>query len=100
MTHAPPRGYSQLRFFSAPVRQVRMTVCVAACVDRTKVMTLSIEDRLDIHELLSLHGHLPDDCSASDLGLLLTDDAEYDITAYGLGVVSGLAALIELFSAR
>jgi hypothetical protein len=31
---------------------------------------------------------------------LLTADAEYDITAYGLGVVVGLPALIDLFSAR
>jgi hypothetical protein len=63
-------------------------------------MSLSADDRLDIHELISLHGHLADDRRAADLGLLLTDDAEYDITAYGLGVVSGLAALIDLFSAR
>ena len=63
-------------------------------------VTLSAEDRLDIHELISLHGHLADDRRPHDLGLLLTADAEYDITAYELGVVSGLPALIELFSAR
>jgi hypothetical protein len=63
-------------------------------------MGLSIEDRLSIHELISLHGHLTDDRHHEKLGLLFTDDASYDITAYGLGVVQGLGALIELFRQR
>ena len=63
-------------------------------------MSLTAEDRLDIHELISLHGHLAEDRRPEDLGLLFTTDAEYDISAYGLGVISGLPALIELFSAR
>jgi hypothetical protein len=63
-------------------------------------MSLTADDRLDIHELISLHGHLADDRRPEDLGLLLTTDAEYDISAYGLGVISGLPSLIELFSAR
>ncbi|MGH3350498.1 MAG: nuclear transport factor 2 family protein [Nocardioides sp.] len=61
-------------------------------------MPLTTTDRVAIHELVSLHGHLADDRRAGDLGLLLTPDASYDVTAYGLGVVRGLPALIELFS--
>jgi hypothetical protein len=61
-------------------------------------MPLTTEDRLAIHELVSLHGHLADDRRSDDLGLLLTPDASYDVTAYGLGVVRGLPALIELFT--
>lgn len=63
-------------------------------------MTLSADDRLAIHELMALHGHLADDRRDGDLGLLLTEDAEYDVTEYGLGVVTGLAALRALFEAR
>lgn len=37
-------------------------------------MPLSADDRLSIHELLSLHGHLADDRRAQDLHLLLTQD--------------------------
>jgi hypothetical protein len=61
-------------------------------------MSLTTADRLAIHELVSLHGHLADDRRSDDLGLLLTSDASYDVTAYGLGIVRGLDALIELFS--
>jgi hypothetical protein len=63
-------------------------------------MTLPADDRLAIHELLALHGHLADDRRAAELHLLMTADATYDITAYDLGVVKGLDALIELFSQR
>lgn len=63
-------------------------------------MTLTADDRLAIHELLALHGHLADDRRPDDLDQLLTPDARYDVSAYGLGVVAGLDALIELFRAR
>lgn len=63
-------------------------------------MPLSIDDRLSIHELISLHGHLADDRRSDELHLLLTEDAAYDVSAYGMGVVRGLDALVELFSAR
>jgi len=61
-------------------------------------MPLTTDDRLAIHELVSLHGHLADDRRSEDLGLLLTPEASYDVTAYDLGVVKGLPALIELFA--
>jgi len=63
-------------------------------------MPLSADDRLSIHELMSLHGHLADDRRDGDLHLLLAEDAAYDISAYGMGIVRGLDALTELFSAR
>jgi hypothetical protein len=63
-------------------------------------MPLSIEDRLSIHELISLHGHLTDDRQHERLYLLFTDDAAYDVSAFGLGVVQGLDALTELFVQR
>ena len=63
-------------------------------------MPLSVDDRLSIHELISLHGHLADDRRDGELGLLLTDDATYDISAYGMGVVRGIEALSRLFAER
>ncbi len=56
-------------------------------------MDVSLEDRLAIHELISLHGHLADDRRDEDLGLLLTPDAVYDLRAFGLGHVRGLPAI-------
>jgi SnoaL-like domain len=64
------------------------------------VVALSTEDRLSIHELISLHGHLTDDRQHDRLRLLFTDDAAYDVSAFGLGVVRGLDALTELFVQR
>ena len=63
-------------------------------------MSLTVDDRLSIHELVSLHGHLADDRREDQLHLLLTEDASYDITAYGMGVVRGLDALVALFAER
>jgi hypothetical protein len=63
-------------------------------------MPLSVDDRLSIHELVSLHGHLADDRRPDQLHRLLTMDATYDVTAYGFGVVEGLDALTALFSER
>lgn len=61
-------------------------------------MPLTTADRLAIHELVSLHGHLADDRRPEELDLLLTPEASYDVSAYGLGVVRGLPALIDLFT--
>ncbi|HVQ95562.1 MAG TPA: nuclear transport factor 2 family protein [Mycobacteriales bacterium] len=60
-------------------------------------MTLSEQDRLAVHELISLHGHLADDRRADQLDQLLTDDAVYDLADYGMGQVTGLPALRRLF---
>jgi hypothetical protein len=63
-------------------------------------MSLSAEDRLAVHELISLHGHLADDRRAEDLDRLLTGDAVYDLDDYGMGQVEGLPALRRLFEER
>lgn len=63
-------------------------------------MPLSAEDRLAIHELIGLHGHLADDRRHKDLDLLLTPDAVYDVEDHGYGTVVGLPALQALFAAR
>jgi hypothetical protein len=62
-------------------------------------MSLSTADRLEIHELIALHGHLVDD-HRDDLDQLFTDDAIYDLEDYGMGIVRGLPALRELFALR
>ena len=60
-------------------------------------MSLSTEDRLAIHELLSLHGHLADDGRQSDLHLLVAEDGAYDLSDFGLGIAEGLPAIRRLF---
>lgn len=61
-------------------------------------MPLSAGDHIAIHQLVALHGHLADDRRSDQLDLLLTDDAVYDVTAFGLGEVQGLAAIEALFA--
>ncbi|MBO4159366.1 nuclear transport factor 2 family protein [Micromonospora antibiotica] len=58
-------------------------------------MPLSADDRLAIHELVALHGHLMDDGAFDRLSELFTDDFAYDVTAYGFGVLRGYAAFAE-----
>jgi hypothetical protein len=63
-------------------------------------MPLTAEDRLAVHELVSLHGHLADDGDVDGLDRLLTADAVYDVGDFGLGRVEGLPALRRLFAER
>ncbi|QXC62634.1 nuclear transport factor 2 family protein [Aquihabitans sp. G128] len=60
-------------------------------------MTLSTADRLAIGELVSLHGYLADEHRFDELHLLLTADATYDVSDFGLGVVEGLDAIRALW---
>lgn len=60
-------------------------------------MTLSVQDRLAIHEMISLHGHLADDRSPELLDRMWAEDAVLDLAEYGLGRVAGLAAIRRLF---
>lgn len=58
-------------------------------------MALSQQDRAEICDLVSLHGHLTD---AGELGLfgeLFTDDVVYDVGDFGLGALHGVAAIRE-----
>jgi SnoaL-like domain len=54
-----------------------------------------VEDRLAIHELVALHGHLVDagQLREKDLARLFTPDVRYDVTALGGAVLVGLAAI-------
>ncbi len=56
---------------------------------------LSVEDRLDIHELLALHGHLMDEGAFDRLDELFTPDFVYDVSLLGGGELEGAAALEE-----
>jgi 3-phenylpropionate/cinnamic acid dioxygenase small subunit len=52
-------------------------------------VALSTADRLAIHELLALHGHLMDEGAFHRLGELFTPDVRYDVTAFGAGELRG-----------
>jgi 3-phenylpropionate/cinnamic acid dioxygenase small subunit len=58
-------------------------------------MELPSDDRLAIHELIHLHGHLMDDGAFDRLDELFTPDIEYDVSAFGGGVLQGTAAIAE-----
>ncbi|KND33471.1 nuclear transport factor 2 family protein [Streptomyces acidiscabies] len=58
-------------------------------------MPLSLEDRLAIHELIALHGHLVDDGDLHRLDELLTPDAVYDLSDFGRPPLIGIDAFRE-----
>jgi hypothetical protein len=58
-------------------------------------MTLTLEDRLDVTELIALHGHLVDAGELDRLDEVFTEDVGYDLSDFGQGELSGLAALRE-----
>jgi 3-phenylpropionate/cinnamic acid dioxygenase small subunit len=53
-------------------------------------MGLTTDDRLAIHHLLALHGHLVDAGALDRLGELFTDDVVYDLTPLGGTVLEGV----------
>ncbi|WP_416968783.1 nuclear transport factor 2 family protein [Streptomyces sp. 4F14] len=55
-------------------------------------MPLPLEDRLAIHELIALHGHLVDDGDLHRLDELLTPDIVYDLDDFGRSPLIGIAA--------
>jgi hypothetical protein len=55
---------------------------------------LDVADRLAIHELLGLYGHLIDDRRWDDLHLVFTRDVVYDASDFDMPVTSGLDALV------
>lgn len=59
-------------------------------------MTISVEDRLAIHELLALHGHLSDAGAFDRMDEVFSPDVVYDMESFGLGSVQGLAALGDM----
>ncbi|MEU8331778.1 nuclear transport factor 2 family protein [Micromonospora sp. NPDC048839] len=58
-------------------------------------MALSVEDRLAVHELLSLHGHLMDSGEFDRMGELFCADIVYDVSAFGFGELHGYEAITE-----
>jgi 3-phenylpropionate/cinnamic acid dioxygenase small subunit len=59
-------------------------------------MAISVEDRLDIHELLALHGHLSDDGAFDRMNEVFAESLECDLTDFGAGVVRGIDALTDM----
>ncbi|OPF78548.1 polyketide cyclase [Streptomyces antioxidans] len=58
-------------------------------------MSLTLEDRLAITELISLHGHFVDDGRLDRLEELFTSDVVYDVTDFGQEPMLGVAAVRE-----
>ncbi|MEU9481484.1 nuclear transport factor 2 family protein [Streptomyces sp. NPDC048191] len=56
-------------------------------------MALTLEDRLAITELISLHGHLVDEGQLDRLAELFTPDVVYDVSDFGQGPLVGVAAI-------
>ena len=59
-------------------------------------MALTLEDRLDIHELIALYGHLIDDRSFNRLGEIFTEDAVFDLAGFDGTRFEGLAAIVQM----
>jgi hypothetical protein len=53
-------------------------------------MTLRVEDRLDITELIARHGLLVDAGELDRMGEVFAADVVHDLTDFGLGIVTGL----------
>src|SRR5215212_3080740 len=58
-------------------------------------MALTEQDRLEITDLINLHGHLTDAGELDQAGELFTPDVTYDVDDFGLGSLRGTAAIRE-----
>ncbi|GAA1915971.1 nuclear transport factor 2 family protein [Streptantibioticus ferralitis] len=58
-------------------------------------MALAGQDRIDITDLINLHGHLIDAGEWDRAGELFTPDVTYDLDDFGLGSLHGIAAVRE-----
>jgi ketosteroid isomerase-like protein len=56
-------------------------------------MALSEQDRIEISDLINLHGHLTDAGQLDQASELFTSDVTYDLDDLGLGSLHGLAAI-------
>lgn len=59
-------------------------------------MAISTEDRLAIHELVALHGHLMDEGSLDRLSDLFTEDVVYDLSPLGGSILQSVAEVREV----
>ncbi|NNE75262.1 MAG: nuclear transport factor 2 family protein [Acidimicrobiales bacterium] len=62
------------------------------------VHPLSVEDRLDIGELLARYGHIVDEQEWHRAGELFTDDCVYDMTDFDMGIAIGTDAVVEMWT--
>lgn len=53
------------------------------------------DDRLLVHELINLHGHLVDEAAFDRLGEVFTADVVYDVTALGGSELVGPTAIAD-----
>jgi ketosteroid isomerase-like protein len=58
-------------------------------------MSLTEQDRIDINDLINLHGHLTDAGELDQAGELFTPDVTYDVDDFGFGSLHGSAAIRE-----
>ncbi|MFD3497504.1 nuclear transport factor 2 family protein [Streptomyces sp. NPDC058678] len=58
-------------------------------------MTLALEDRLAVTELIALHGHLMDAGELDRSAELFTPDVVYDLSDFGQGQLTGIAAFTQ-----
>jgi hypothetical protein len=58
-------------------------------------VAVSIEDRITIHELIALHGHLVDTGQLARLSEVFTYDVVYDLTAMSGPTLHGVQAVSE-----
>jgi ketosteroid isomerase-like protein len=56
-------------------------------------MALTEQDRIDIDDLINLHGHLTDAGELDRAAELFTPDVTYDVADFGLGLLRGPAAI-------
>lgn len=59
---------------------------------------IDLADRLAIHELLGLYGHVIDERRWQDMDRVFTDDIEFDSSDFGTGVSTSLDELREKWS--
>ncbi len=64
------------------------------------MLEITTEDRLAIHEVIALHGHVADDRAWDRWGELYTDDLVFDLEDFGHGTLHGLQALRELATSQ
>lgn len=72
-----------------------MTPFVGVCAQPREGhdMALALEDRLAVSELIALHGHLVDGGELDRSDEVFTADVVYDLSDFGQGEITGLAAL-------
>jgi hypothetical protein len=60
---------------------------------------LSTADRLAIHELIALYGHIIDERQFSRLGEIFTHEAVFDLSGYGGSRYQGLSSIQDMMLA-